>query len=348
MKKKSLYWILQFFGWSIFSLVNFIFFVSGNDVSISDKLTFLSWIPCGILITHFSRLLILNIRIIQLPTYFQLPLAIVFSSINGLAFYASQYLIESVILFKLDSFGLMDNLADILNLTFVFFVWYLFYFSYHFLINQRKAEIQKLKWEANIKEIELNKLKSQLNPHFMFNSMNSIRALIDENPMKAKEAITQLSNILRNTLMIEKNNVIPFFDEIKLVADYLNLEKIRFEERLTYSIEAGLEGADYFVPPLLIQTLIENGIKHGISKYTEGGIIQLKTELNGDLLKINIKNTGVYDRTKASETGYGINASTDRLKYLFGEKASIIVFNDSPNLVNTEIILPLYTIKSIP
>ncbi|HRD40120.1 MAG TPA: histidine kinase, partial [Bacteroidia bacterium] len=90
----------------------------------------------------------------------------------------------------------------------------------HYLENYKKTEIQNLRWEAASKDIELNKLKSQLNPHFMFNSMNSIRALIDENPAKAKEAVTQLSNILRNTLLMNKNKEIVLEEELRIVKDY--------------------------------------------------------------------------------------------------------------------------------
>ena len=342
MTKKRLYWILQLSGWVIFSLLNFLFFYSENEIKFADAITFFSWIPFGILITNSFRFLIRSLTIMKWNIFYQLIFAVIGSFINAIFFFTLQVLLGFLMKWEINTFDFSDNFVDILNFSFIFFVWSLIYFSYHNLINQRKAEIQKLKWEANIKEIELNKLKSQLNPHFMFNSMNSIRALIDEDPAKAKEAVTQLSNILRNTLLIEKNNVIPFFDEIKLVSDYLGLEKIRFEERLRFKIDVGLEAADYFVPPLLIQTLVENGIKHGISKFTNGGEIKLFTQNFQDKLKITIQNTGFYDRTKLSDTGYGIKGSQERLKYLFGIEASILIKNESEELVTTVIILPLY------
>ena len=94
---------------------------------------------------------------------------------------------------------------------------------FHFVNNYKKEEIKNLKWQAAKNEIELNKLKSQLNPHFIFNSMNSIRALVSEDPKLAKEAITQLSNVLRNSLLMGKQKLIPLGDEMKLVNDYLGL-----------------------------------------------------------------------------------------------------------------------------
>jgi two-component system, LytTR family, sensor kinase len=95
---------------------------------------------------------------------------------------------------------------------------------YHGLEKSRVEEIKNLRWEASRNEIELNNLKSQLNPHFMFNSMNSIRALIDENPPRAKEAVTKLSTILRNTLMMGKKREVTLREELDVVRDYLDLE----------------------------------------------------------------------------------------------------------------------------
>ena len=134
-------------------------------------------------------------------------------------------------------------------------------------------------------EIELNNLKSQLNPHFIFNALNSIRALVDENPSKSKQAINQLSNILRNSLASDKKGLTKFEDELKIVKDYLGLESIRFEERLKTEFEIHPDSQKFLVPPLMIQTLVENGIKHGISKLTPGGVIQLKTFVDNNHLK---------------------------------------------------------------
>src|SRR5690606_38237133 len=120
-------------------------------------------------------------------------------------------------------------------------------------------------------EIELNRLISQLNPHFVFNSMNSIRALIDEDPKLAKQAVTELSNVLRNFLLMGKKTMVAFSEELKMVKDYLSLEKIRFEEKLQIIIKVDDDCMNFLVPPLMIQTLVENGIKHGTSKLPEGG-----------------------------------------------------------------------------
>jgi LytS/YehU family sensor histidine kinase len=196
--------------------------------------------------------------------------------------------------------------------------------------------------QASLKEAELNKLKSQLNPHFMFNAMNSIRALIDENPQKAKQAVTQLANILRQTLTLEKNKLISFDDEINLVKDYLALEKIRFEERLNYSLEIDEASSQYKIPPMLLQTLVENAIKHGISKLTEGGIVSItaKQDAEGKKLKIEICNSGNYNPEENLQSGYGIQNTKDRLRFVFADGASFLIVNEN-DVVKTEIVIPL-------
>src|SRR5690606_5122792 len=137
-----------------------------------------------------------------------------------------------------------------------FFLWFVLYFSYHYFDQYNKS----LKYEASMVQIELNNLKSQLNPHFIFNALNSIRALVDENPEKSKQAINQLSNILRNSLATDKKRLTKFGDELKIVRDYLGLENIRFEERLKTRFDIDPQSHRFNVPPLMIQTLVENGI----------------------------------------------------------------------------------------
>lgn len=190
-------------------------------------------------------------------------------------------------------------------------------------------------------EIELNNLKSQLNPHFIFNALNSIRALVDENPLKSKQAINQLSNILRNSLASDKKGLTKFDDELKMVRDYLGLESIRFEERLKTEFDIDPESRHFLVPPLMIQTLVENGIKHGISKLTPGGIVQVKTAVEKDKLLIQIRNSGqLLHLPKRSKTGLGIKNTIQRLKLIYGNEASFRIINEKDNFVLTEIVIP--------
>ncbi|MBX2964785.1 MAG: histidine kinase [Cyclobacteriaceae bacterium] len=217
-----------------------------------------------------------------------------------------------------------------------FFLWATFYFTYHFIEKYNKS----LKYEAYMTSIELNNLKSQLNPHFIFNALNSIRALVDENPEKSKQAINQLSNILRNSLTFEKKRLTKFEDELKMVKDYLSLESVRFEERLKTEFNIHPQSANFRVPPLMIQTLVENGVKHGISKLTAGGVIQLKTMVENNRLKIQIRNSGQLLNGIRKSKGIGIPNTVQRLKLLYGDQAAFRMVNENNNFVLTEIVIP--------
>jgi LytS/YehU family sensor histidine kinase len=221
--------------------------------------------------------------------------------------------------------------------TMIFFVWSVLYFTYHYFDQYNKA----LKYEASMVQIELNNLKSQLNPHFIFNALNSIRALVDENPVKSKQAINHLSAILRSSLASDKKGLTKFDDELKIVKDYLSLESIRFEERLKTEFDIHPDSHGFFVPPLMIQTLVENGIKHGISRLTAGGIIQVKTRVEKGRLRVHIRNSGhLVNGVKRTKAGIGLKNTIQRLKLLYGDEATFRIVNENDNFVLTEIIIP--------
>jgi LytS/YehU family sensor histidine kinase len=240
-------------------------------------------------------------------------------------------------LFVKSAFELTKIINGILFYGIIFFLWSVMYFVYNYFERYNTS----LKLQASVKEIELNNLKSQLNPHFIFNALNSIRALVDENPDKSKRAINQLSNILRNSLTSGKRSLTSFVDELKVVEDYLGLESIRFEERLKIKFDIDPESNQFLVPPLMIQTLVENGIKHGISKLTEGGSVELTTLVENDNLKIQIRNSGSYEyRNISNEKGLGIENTRQRLKLIYGDEATFRILNENNNFVLTEIIIP--------
>ncbi|MFT5617340.1 MAG: two-component system LytT family sensor kinase [Arenicella sp.] len=220
----------------------------------------------------------------------------------------------------------------------LFFFWQVFYFLYHYVNNYNK----NLKVEAMVNEFELNKLKSQLNPHFIFNALNSVKALVDEDPERAKESIYQLSSILRNSFMMDKKKVIPFEEELEIVKNYLELEKTRFEERLQVEYEIHPDSLTYKVPPMLLQTVVENGIKHGISKLKNGGKISVRTKVEDGFLIVQIRNSGVYapNPNNPKSTGYGLRSTKQRLELLYESKAFFRIRNEEDENVLTEVGFP--------
>ncbi len=345
LNKTKLYWFFQVAGWLMYVVIVGIFnILTGNVLTVELVYSLLAIFLIVLSIAHGYRILIVKLNWMRFSIPQLIPRILFGTILSGVLVYLlKSIIIEWIIVQNQYELNWQDAFPSIISWTLLFLIWSLLYFLFHYVNNYKKEEIKNLKWQAAKNEIELNKLKSQLNPHFIFNSMNSIRALVDEEPKSAKEAITQLSNVLRNSLLMGNKKLIPLSDEMKLVNDYLCLEKTRFEERLMIErdIKAGSE--NFLVPPLMIQTLVENGIKHGTSKLPKGGVIKISSKVENDNLIITIYNSGVYDENKPTETGFGIVNTVQRLQLLYGDKASFSIQNQD-NKVKTELIIPNETI----
>jgi LytS/YehU family sensor histidine kinase len=204
----------------------------------------------------------------------------------------------------------------------------------------RKNQLDNLKLEALVKSLELKTIKSHINPHFIFNAMNSIRALIDEDPIRAREAVTALSNILRSSMSSDQHETITLEQELNIVKDYLALELIRFEDRLHVKYVLDEETLDHQVPPMMLQTLVENAIKHGIGKTVNKGEISiLANETNGQLV-LSVINSGVLE-IKQDHEGFGLQSTSNRLQLIFGDAASFSIEQLNKELVEAKVIIPL-------
>jgi LytS/YehU family sensor histidine kinase len=296
-------------------------------------------LPTGIAISHFYRLFIKRIKLFQFNIPSQILAIIVFSFLNGSLYFLIDLFLLKAMGLSIIKLNLVKITELVINFSVVFAVWNVIYFGFQYFQNYKQSEINALKYFAASKESELNNLKAQLNPHFIFNCMNSIRALIDENPDKAKAAVTQLSNILRNTLLIDKSPEINLKDEISLVNDYLQLEKIRYEERLNYFFDISEEAGLCLIPPFIIQTQVENAIKHGISKIPGNGNIYIKAFVNDQFLTISVCNTGKMSNDKPL-TGVGFKNSKQRLELLYGKSSSIDI-REQDNNVHVVMRIPL-------
>lgn len=339
--KARLYWTLQIGGWTMYALIQIVFsvFASGTQGISTQRVIFLTYeaIFC-LLLTHIFRNLINRWRWLNAGMPVLIPRITVSVFLLGLIFYFLRIPISIPLgLFNKVAFDLPNILGLTAIYAIIFFLWSVLYFIYNYFERYNTS----LKLEASMREMELNNLKSQLNPHFIFNALNSIRALVDENPTKSKQAINQLSNILRNSLTSDKRGLTKFDDELKIVRDYLGLESMRFEERLKTEFDIDTSSREFLIPPMMIQTLVENGIKHGISKLTAGGVIQIKTEVRHDRLKIQIRNSGQYvNGVRKNSGGLGLENTRQRLKLIYGANASFRILTENDNFVLTEIEIP--------
>ncbi len=172
--------------------------------------------------------------------------------------------------------------------------------------------------EVLSREAELKALKAQINPHFLFNSLNSISALTSIDPARAREMCVRLSDFLRNSLRLGERTSVPFSEELALTKTYLDVEQVRFGQRLKVrqDLDPGCEYCD--VPPLLVQPLIENAIKHGIATLTEGGEIEFSVRKQRDFLRITVENPFDPDAPAARKTGFGLVNVRNRLQARYG------------------------------
>ncbi|WP_431242801.1 sensor histidine kinase [Flavobacterium sp. P21] len=169
--------------------------------------------------------------------------------------------------------------------------------------------------------------------------MNNIKYLIIENPDLARRAIDLLSELLRNSL---NNNFVRFIsvnDEISLVKDYLELEKMRFEERLKINIEMNPDASEHLILPLSIQSLVENAIKHGIEKRKIGGFINAKVEIESNFIKISVQNSGRLN-IDSENSGIGLNNLKERLQLQYSGNASFEIKETENETVLATILIP--------
>jgi len=208
--------------------------------------------------------------------------------------------------------------------VFLFAIWTTIYLAVHEFRSRRIAEVNALRLELVAQEAQLRGLRAQLNPHFLFNCLNSLRELIVEDPRRAQTMVTQLSGLLRYSLQSDHTEQVLFEDEIQAVKDYLALEAIRFEERLHVNWNIAPDACNVPVPPMLLQTLVENALKHGISRRTEGGEISIQAIVRNSELELEVVNSGELSE-QPSEEGIGLRNARARLQLLYGDRASIVL-----------------------
>ncbi|MBG9376528.1 histidine kinase [Panacibacter sp. DH6] len=349
MKNKiSAYWLCQLGGWSSYILVYTFFYFTIRTLPSPDffPTLFLDAIG-GLCITHVMRTFIKRYRLLN----FDIRRQIIFMGLTTLFF----SLIYGTLIVKVDEFlGLESDmwkkytfwnkvLRMSVNYFLILLIWNLIYFTYHYVVKSRTDQLDKIRLESLVKELELKTIKSHINPHFIFNALNSIRALVDENPERARTAITELSNILRSSMQAEKLETAPLERELNLVKDYLGLEHIRFEDRLNVEYDIDEDTLDQHVPPMMLQTLVENAIKHGISKQVNGGKIRIISDFRGNNHELIVQNTGHFISDQNPE-GFGIVSTQNRLKILYGNKAAFALQNVNGNMVEAKVVIPVLNV----
>ena len=342
----SRYWVFQIFGWTLYALINIFFASLFEQLTSYMLIRLIFFLEVGLFFSHLMRETIHRSSILMKSLQYQvinfIILTVVFSMLMALVQVPFEIIcdLRTISVTEKAAFHLLF-FKSFSTSSLLLFIWNSIYFMYHYVMKSRKQQMDTLQLEALVKALELKTIKAHINPHFIFNSLNSIRALIDENPSRARTAITELSNILRSSLNAEKGETVSFSEELKIVKDYLALENMRFEDRLKIEYDVHDETLGQQVPPMMLQTLVENAIKHGISKQIKGGMVKITSDIKGNYHELSVQNTG-HLNGGTKKTGFGLSSTQDRLSLLYGNKAKFEIKQINPLLVEAKVLIPFF------
>jgi hypothetical protein len=223
---------------------------------------------------------------------------------------------------------------------FIHCAWVAIYLAFAMLRHRYHAELRQAQLGEALQAAELRLLRSQLNPHFLFNALNGLRSLIADEPGRARQAVTQLARTLRYTLASGEEDLVSLDRELEMVDDYLALESLRLADRLMIEREIAPEARAARIPAMLLQTLVENAIKHGIAVLKQGGTLRITAKIEERDLVLQITNPRPTDTALMTNDGVGVRNSTERLRLLFGSRASLRLDLSQAGQAIAEIRLP--------
>ena len=350
--RPRLYWLLQLLGWGAYALLGgvlAVIFGKFQLVIIPIELIVGSSLLLG---SHLLRLYMHRHGWMRLPPAKLLPRLLLGNLLTAVGSMVLTGILVALMFGLMRSgeyskgFPWLQYVGYTANSFVSLTLWSASYFSLHYFDRSRRAEIDQWRLTAAVRDAEMRTLKAQINPHFLFNGLNNIRALVLENPARAREMMTHLSDLLRYSLQLNTREQVPLARELEVVTHYLILESLQLEERLQYSLDVAPAALPVLLPPMTVQLLVENAIKHGIAPRPGGGSVQVSAQLEspGQLL-ITVRNPGRYqpDPSAPDHTGVGLPNAHERLQLLFGPSASLRVGNDVQlaDTVTAELRLPV-------
>jgi two-component system LytT family sensor kinase len=359
----SLYWSCQIACWLGLWALFFLIFISGSTRQPPTPLLIEQTLYCsfGLIGTHLLRILFYWFDWNRLPLFALIPRVLVATILLGIvevwAIHAaltasmpsrpahySLYHFPRVPPHEPEGEQRFHSLPRFVWFEFgkcalTLFAWSAVYFGYQYQKQLKAVQLERLRLDAAVKEAELKALRSQVNPHFLFNSLNTIRALIDESPQKAREGVTRLAELFRGALRMSELNTIPLRVELQTVDAYLALEQLRFEDKLKVRMDIDPTALAFPVPPFLVQSLIENAFKHGVYTLPRGGEIScvIRSQSNG--LSVAITNPGQL-RPIEQRKESGLANARARLELIYGSQANLRLSEGAANSIITDVYLP--------
>ena len=351
-KKQQLYWMLQFGGWAVYTLLNYLSLPLFNTDLPHSEAFMVASLFAGVAVTHAYRNYLLHRRWHELSMvklmrnlFAGALVLMVFYFVVLTALDMFMYFVEWLFTGEaLPQTAQWDDgywaffYLSVINVYAMFLIWSVMYFVFKYFENYREARYLQLEAQTKLKDAVMLNLRNQLNPHFLFNALNSIRSLTLSDPAKARTAVTLLSDLLRYTLTSEQKNFVTLKEELDVVRDYLELEKIRFEERLVFHVQADEDVLQTLVPPLAVMALVENAIKHGIGKLKQGGIVNVVVKQENGLVEVEVINSGLFSPNGGG--GIGLSNTRQRLNILYNQKAGFNI-KQQHDTVSARIQIPL-------
>ena len=229
------------------------------------------------------------------------------------------------------------------------YIMYAVYLVFFYAVNYYQSLKEKIKkegeYKALIREAELQALKSQINPHFLFNSLNSISSLTVSDPEKAQEMVINLSTFMRYSLMHNEKEMVVFSRELENIKLYLSIEKVRFGKKLNAEFEIDAHCLEAEIPNMILQPLYENAIKYGVYETTEQVTIKTTCECNGNILKISISNDYDSSTIKRKGEGIGLKNIRKRMEIIYNSP-DLLKINDLKTSFEVQLIIPQKTAES--
>jgi hypothetical protein len=358
------------FGWTIFTIVVFIFNAIVYHDTSSAFLPFgVSILVLGLVISHLLKKAIQKFRILKKPFASQVVLLLVLTIIFSIAGNLGWMLVMIAAgLWKIEGNTLDAWIADFWEeylfnlpvLLFMFSAWVLIYFLFHYgaLLEKKAAEQLKSKYEKDFLELEARSLRAQMNPHFIFNCLNSIKALMQEKEIdKGVIYLTTFSKLIRTLFHNADKKEITLYDEIETCKLYLQLEAMRFDEKFSFTVnvDPDMDLKSIYVPALIVQPFVENSIWHGIIPKQTGGYVNLLVTQNDNAVEVVIDDDGIgrgaskqnKAKNRVTHQSKGVNLTQSRLE-LDGilqqrklELQAIDKHDEFGNAIGTKVILKI-------
>jgi len=335
------YWLCQICGWGAYSAIGLSTAVLDHGWKPSAVFGYILFFLYSIALTHLLRIVIRRRSWTSLP----LPRILVRLALASILIGSVQTtLVVSVYTAIEGSLGVWSDKSSIaflfMGVSIATTIWTILYLTITTMRHSREVRRNQMQLKLALSDAELRALEAQINPHFLFNCLNSIRGMIVEDPVQAQDMVTKLANILRYSLQRDRSHTVPLETEVEVVSDYLALESIRFEDRLRFRLELADEVRRIEIPAMLLQILVENAIKHGVERVPEGGVLSIRAELDGGLLRIEVENAGSLRSPLPNSTQIGLANARERLRILYAERASLSLLASGQGRVTATLLIP--------